>query len=341
VATTGSAATAGTLKLVPPLDVSVWTIDLDQPLAVVDTLRGYLDDTEVRAAASRKNDLLRHRYVVAHGAVRSILGAGLGVAPDAVVLSRRCVRCGDEAHGRPEVVMHDGRVQFSLSHSESIAVVAVTVGARIGVDIEVERPRGRLDALAARILDSETYADWLDLPASEQLRSFLEQWTAKEAYLKAIGTGITVSLRDIPVEPDGWTVAGFASPPGSVARLAVEGYAVAHVGAWEPPAVVTARPPDSSRPIDKFRDTAVGSVLAAGLLGLRDALEPPKKEEIAIVQDYAGDPPFTDPFVLRLDPEHPEDSIVMVRPWLRGGDPQPATRPEPPSFTRPDRPSPN
>ena len=70
-------------------------------------------------------------------------------------------------------------------------------------------------------------------------------------------------------------------------------------------------------PIHKFRATAVGGVLAAGLLGLRDALEPPKDDEPAIVVDWSGAPPFTDPIVLRLDPDHPEDSIVMVRPWLR------------------------
>ena len=71
------------------------------------------------------------------------------------------------------------------------------------------------------------------------------------------------------------------------------------------------------RPIDQFRATAVGSVLAAGLLGLRDALEGPREEEVAIVADYSGDPPFSDPLVLRLDPDNPADSIVMVRPWLR------------------------
>jgi hypothetical protein len=74
-------------------------------------------------------------------------------------------------------------------------------------------------------------------------------------------------------------------------------------------------------PIERFHRTAVGSVLAASLLGLRDVLEPPKDEEPAIVVDYSGDPPFSDPFVLRLDPDHPEDSIVMVRPWLRDSAP--------------------
>jgi hypothetical protein len=69
-------------------------------------------------------------------------------------------------------------------------------------------------------------------------------------------------------------------------------------------------------PIERFRRTSVGTVLAAGMFGLRDVLEPRKDETPAIVEDWAGGEPFNDPFVLRLDPDHPEDSIVMVRPRL-------------------------
>jgi 4'-phosphopantetheinyl transferase len=328
VATTGSSDPAGSLAGVAPVTVSVWTVDLDQPRAVVDVLRAWLDDTEVLAAADRRDDMIRDRYVVAHGATRSILGERLGVAPDSVVLSRRCRHCGDPSHGKPEVVGPESvageRVAFSVSHSHALAAVAVVTDARVGIDIEVERPRVRLDALAARVLTSETYADWLDVEPAAQLRAFLELWTAKEAYLKAVGTGITVALRDVPVDPDGWTITGFPCPPGVVARIAVDGYPDTQVRSWSPPAVVASRPRDANRPIDKFRGTAVGSVLAAGLLGLRDALEPAATEEVAIVQDYSGAPPFTDPIVLRLDPDHPEDSIVMVRPWLRNPPPSPA-----------------
>ncbi len=74
-------------------------------------------------------------------------------------------------------------------------------------------------------------------------------------------------------------------------------------------------------PIERFRRTSIGAALAAGLLGLRDVLEPPKDETPAIVEDWAGGEPFNDPIVLRLDPDHPEDSIVMVRPWLDGKQP--------------------
>jgi len=74
-----------------------------------------------------------------------------------------------------------------------------------------------------------------------------------------------------------------------------------------------AQPP----PIERFHRTAIGTALAAGMLGLRDVLEGPKDETPAIVENWAGGEPFNEPIVLRLDPDHPEDSIVMVRPWLK------------------------
>ena len=72
-------------------------------------------------------------------------------------------------------------------------------------------------------------------------------------------------------------------------------------------------------PIERFRRTSIGMVLAGGLFGLRDVLEPPKDETPAIVEEWGGGQPFNEPIVLRLDPDHPEDSIVMVRPWLQRG----------------------
>jgi hypothetical protein len=76
------------------------------------------------------------------------------------------------------------------------------------------------------------------------------------------------------------------------------------VGEGEPPA-----PP---RPVDKFRRTALGSVAAAGLLGLRDALEGrPEKEEAAVVVD-APTPKQQGPVEVTLDFDHPERSRVVI-----------------------------
>lgn len=67
------------------------------------------------------------------------------------------------------------------------------------------------------------------------------------------------------------------------------------------------------RPIDRFRRGAVGSVVAAGLLGLRDALEGrPEREEVTIVSEAPEREPA--PIDVQLDLEHPERSVAVVRP---------------------------
>ena len=71
--------------------------------------------------------------------------------------------------------------------------------------------------------------------------------------------------------------------------------------------------PAPPRPVDKFRRTAAGSVVAAGLLGLRDALEGrPEKEETAVVVD-APAPAAKGPIEVTLDFDNPDNSKVVIR----------------------------
>jgi hypothetical protein len=72
-------------------------------------------------------------------------------------------------------------------------------------------------------------------------------------------------------------------------------------------------PVAGDRPVDRFRRSATGAVVAAGLLGLRDALEGrPEKEEVAIVNDAPDAPPPRDLEVV-IDFDHPERSVAVVR----------------------------
>ncbi|HEY4397647.1 MAG TPA: hypothetical protein VGO28_08225 [Acidimicrobiia bacterium] len=66
------------------------------------------------------------------------------------------------------------------------------------------------------------------------------------------------------------------------------------------------------RPVDRFRRSATGAVVAAGLLGLRDALEGrSEKEEVTIVNEAPGAPPRDLEVVIDFD--HPERSVAVVR----------------------------
>jgi 4'-phosphopantetheinyl transferase len=201
------------------VSVSLWTIALAQPRSAADALAATLDDHERLAAAARSRTDARSRYVVAHGAVREVLGAMLGTEPEAVRFDRRCRHCGHPDHGKPTV---DGP-SFSLSHSGDVAVLAVSDLREVGIDVEVRRPRAGLERLASRVLSDAELRHWEATPPAQRLESFLRAWTAKEAYLKALGLGLVRPLRDVPVDPPGWTMHAYAPVAGAVATVAAAG----------------------------------------------------------------------------------------------------------------------
>jgi hypothetical protein len=71
--------------------------------------------------------------------------------------------------------------------------------------------------------------------------------------------------------------------------------------------------PGLETPTRRFARTAAGTVVSAAMLGLRDALEGRTDDEPAIVEDWAGEPHDPDEILMRLDPDNPADSIVLIR----------------------------
>lgn len=200
-------------------EVCVFPVDLDQSAATVGRLDRTLTPSERDAPIPIR---------VARAATRIVLGNALGTDPARVAISRVCAHCGHPTHGRPTLAGVTN-LSFSLSHSGSFAVVALAEGeAQLGVDVEEVKSRVRIDGLAARVLGADDLAAWRALSDSgDRLRSFLEAWTAKEAYLKALGTGITTRLRDVPTVVDGWTIRPLEVGDGRVGALAADRSGVA------------------------------------------------------------------------------------------------------------------
>jgi 4'-phosphopantetheinyl transferase len=140
----------------------------------------------------------RRGFAAAHGALRELLGAYLARDP-----SRLVFRAG--SHGKPLLAGGDG-LHFNLSHSGDRALVAVTRAGEVGVDVERRRPIREADLVNVKTL-SRTELVTVGLAEREQ-RSvrFLRVWTRKEAYLKAVGTGIARPLGEIHVGIEGETI---------------------------------------------------------------------------------------------------------------------------------------
>ncbi|MBP2702765.1 4'-phosphopantetheinyl transferase superfamily protein [Microbispora sp. RL4-1S] len=183
-----------TPETVTPETVRVWRIRLDVGDDVVARLRPVLDGRE-RARADRLVSAgHRRRYVVAHGALRHILSARLGVPPGAL-------RWTAGPNGKPRVA---GRadVEWNLSHSGDVALVAVTGGRPVGVDVETARPAFDAGAFAARFFPAEDGRYLEDGEGEGVGERFARLWTRREACVKAAGARLAQGLR-LPVGAPG------------------------------------------------------------------------------------------------------------------------------------------
>lgn len=94
---------------------------------------------------------------------------------------------------------HDSKIQFSLSRSHEVAILAVTGESKVGVDLEYALGRNSRD-LSMRRQFTEEEQGFIE-NASDSRKAFFEIWARKEAYLKGIGRGLTHPLAEFDVTP--------------------------------------------------------------------------------------------------------------------------------------------
>jgi len=180
-----------------PGEVHIWRWQLDQDRADIDGLRDYLDDVELGRAERFHFCRDREHFIVAHGLLRVILGGYLGIHPAHV-----SYLFGH--YGKPEIDprCYPNGLSFNLSHAGGLALLAVTIGARIGVDLEFVRPDLPCEEIAEQFFSRPEIASLRALPSEMRAEAFFQCWTRKEAYVKARGQGLSYPLGDFTVSLD-------------------------------------------------------------------------------------------------------------------------------------------
>jgi 4'-phosphopantetheinyl transferase len=203
--------------MLPEAEIHVWLV----PVANVPEPIAILDGEERERAGRFRVDAARKRFVVSHGVLRLVLGRLTGLAPESLRFTRRCGHCGGTDHGKPRLAGSSG-LDFSLAHSDGLALIAVARDRLVGADVERVRPRTDVQAVARHAFSP---AERLDIESratdDERRAAFFRSWTRKEAYLKARGVGLAGGL-DRTVGP-GWQVRSLHAPPGYLAAVAAEG----------------------------------------------------------------------------------------------------------------------
>ena len=139
-------------------------------------------------------DAPARRFVAARALVRRLVGAYIPCSPDRVEIEHG-------PHGKPSLARSHSKVniQFNLAHSTDFAAVAIS-RSPVGVDIEGLRALSDLYAVATRFFAPSELDALKRSPAQHQKRTFFSLWTCKEAYVKALGGGISHGLTSFEVE---------------------------------------------------------------------------------------------------------------------------------------------
>jgi 4'-phosphopantetheinyl transferase len=178
-------------------EVHVWCASLQQPANAVEKLSYLLStDEEVRAARFHF-DYLRTSFIVARGLLRILLAGYLNLKPDQLEFKY-------QRAGKPQLSGNlDGKISFNLSHSHEIVLYAFSSARNVGIDIEHIRPINDLEQIAERNFSVNEIIQLKTLPSAKILEGFFNCWTRKEAYVKAIGDGISYPLQqfDVSLKP--------------------------------------------------------------------------------------------------------------------------------------------
>lgn len=214
-------------------DLDVFAVNLDAPEDVRARLWSHLSPEERQNAETFVFPEHQQRYVVGRGMLRELLAPRLGIPPGGIEFI-------GNAYGKPRLadVHRAPELNFNVSHSGSLALYAFCRDRDVGVDVELMREIEDADDLAERFFSPAEAAALAALPVDQKSPAFLACWTRKEAFIKAIGLGLSCPLDafDVSLEPDAparllridpsidsvssWSMQGFRPRDGYIAAVA-------------------------------------------------------------------------------------------------------------------------
>jgi 4'-phosphopantetheinyl transferase len=210
-------------------EVHVWRMRLEQPPELHENFLRILDQDE-RARSGRFHfDMHRRHFVAGRGFLRTLLARYLDTRPEAV-------RFSYGPYGKPALDgdHRESPLRFNASHSGEWAVYGFVQDREIGVDVEYVKPDFATEGIAERFFSAGEVQALNALAEAEKPAAFFRCWTRKEAYIKAIGSGLshpldTFDVTLAPGEPaallnvEGWSLFDLDVESGYAAALAVAG----------------------------------------------------------------------------------------------------------------------
>ena len=216
-------------------EAHLWRIDLDREFSAVQSAFEILSSDERQRAEKYHFETDKKHFIVARAALREILSRYLHIEPHRISFSRN-------QYGKPSVSaeISNNLIEFNFSRSREIALCVVTRGRAIGVDIEFVNEDSANLEIVERFFSPDEITALKEIPVDLKTAAFFSCWTRKEAFVKAVGQGLSYPLQNFSVsvkpeevaplltvnynrENSDWSLIYFSPNPDYAAALAIEG----------------------------------------------------------------------------------------------------------------------
>ncbi|GMW02595.1 MAG: hypothetical protein AMXMBFR84_37310 [Candidatus Hydrogenedentota bacterium] len=173
-----------------PGEAHVWSAAIPLEGPALEQAFSVLSREERERAGRFKQEGDGPRYISCRGTLRRLLAAYQGRGP--ADLQFEC-----NEFGKPYLV--GGGIHFNVAHCRGMALFAFARDREVGVDVEPLSRKVEARRVANRYFSPGEIAQLASVPDAEYPRAFLNGWTRKEAYIKAVGKGLRIPLDSFEV----------------------------------------------------------------------------------------------------------------------------------------------
>ena len=178
--------------------VDVWLCDLKQLSGEINNFYSILAEDEHQRADKLKVEDKKQQYIITRGALRQRLSLLTNIEPEEFVFEYL-------EHGKPVLANNNqcADITFNVSHSHGLALIAIAQKQNIGIDIEKINHESDHQALMTRFFSKAEQTEFQTIAEANKARAFCACWTRKEAFIKAVGDGVSYGLDrfDVMVDP--------------------------------------------------------------------------------------------------------------------------------------------
>lgn len=178
--------------MIPSHMIVIWKVRIPRFNAEEERFRTLLSSKETKKADAFRSKELTRRYVITQGILRCILGKYLVIAPEEVEFTLG-------PHQKPYVARDSSKLQFNMTHSGDLALIAISTSDEVGIDIERCDPNFLDEGLEKSVLSEYEREAYAKVPAQLKTEAFFCAWTHKEALLKLAGVGLYKAPKDVEV----------------------------------------------------------------------------------------------------------------------------------------------